>query len=308
MSKHNYHQAGTGRKRLTGALAVVLMILAIEVAGGILSGSLALLGDAGHMLVDALALSLSFFALTIAGRPADLRKTFGYYRVEIMAALANGTLLVLVALYILYEAYRRFYNPPDINVQVMLTVAVVGLAANILGIVLLRGISGSNLNIRAALWHILGDTLSSVGVIIAALVILFTGWQSADPLIAVLISGIILWGAVKLVKEAVDILMEAVPGHIDPERVVGVMEDVDGVEQVHDLHIWAITSGLYALSAHLRIRDQKVSESGDILKAEKALLEKKFGIRHTTLQLECGTCTTDAVCTACPLNRDTKAD
>ena len=297
---------GGGRGRLVIALGVVLTILILEVIGGILSGSLALLGDAGHMLVDALALGLSFFALTIATRPANARKTFGYYRVEIMAALANGTLLILVAIYIFYEAYRRFLNPPAVDVPIMLIVAAAGLIANISGIVLLHGFRGGNLNIRAAFWHILGDTLSSVGVIIAGLVILFTGWQTADALIAVVIGCIIMWGAVRLVREAVDILLEAVPSHIDPEKVIKAMEKVEGVEEVHDLHIWTITSGLHALSAHLRIQDQTVSKSADILRVEIAMLEKEFDIHHTTLQLECRSCPTGSICTACQLNDRSK--
>ncbi len=307
MDTHEHHEIGAGRKRLALALGIVLLILVMEVVGGILSGSLALLGDAGHMLVDALALGLSFFAITIATRPANARKTFGYYRVEIMAALANGTLLILVAIYIFYEAYQRFLEPPEVNVTIMLIVAAVGLAANVSGILLLRGFHGGSLNIKAAFWHILGDTLSSVGVIIAGLVILFTGWTTADPLIAVLIGCVVLWGAIRLVREAGDILLEAVPPHIDPEKVTKAMERVEGVEQVHDLHIWTITSGLYALSAHMRIKDQTVSKSGEILRAEMALLEKEFDIRHTTLQLECQSCPTDSICTACPLNADPKS-
>jgi cobalt-zinc-cadmium efflux system protein len=293
---HIHHLAEAGSKRLKIALGIVLCILALEIAGGIISNSLALLGDAGHMLVDALALGLSLFAILFARRPANPQKTFGYYRVEIMAALANGTILAFVAVYIFYEAYKRFSSPVEVNTQVMLIVAVIGLCANLSAMLLLRGVRGANLNIRAAFWHVMGDTISSVGVIIAAIVIYFTGWQFADALIAVLIGCVILWGAVKLVRESVEILMEAVPGHIQVDTVIDSIKVVPGVEEVHDVHIWTITSGLHALSAHVVIEDQQVSKSTDIVQAINTMLMDKFDIGHTTLQLECDTCATGVIC------------
>jgi cobalt-zinc-cadmium efflux system protein len=258
-----------------------------EVIGGILSNSLALLGDAGHMLVDALALGMSLFAIRIARRPATATKTYGYYRVEIMAALANGIALALVAAYIFYEAYHRFLDPPTVQTTLMLVVATIGLIANLIGIQLLRGVSHGSLNIKAAFWHILGDTLSSVGVIIAGIIISITGWGVVDPIIAVFIGIIILWGAVRLVRESVDILLEAAPKHIQMDRVIEMIKNIPGVEDVHDIHIWTITSGIHALSAHLLIEDQTVSRSAEIAETVNNDLAKHFNITHTTLQLEC---------------------
>ena len=280
----------TGSRPLKIALAIVLVVMVAEVIGGIISNSLALLGDAGHMLVDALALGLSLFAITIAKRPATLTKTYGYHRVEIMAALANGTTLILVSLYIFYEAYQRFLDPPLIQTPLMLLVAAIGLIANLAGMLLLRRVSRENLNIKAAFWHIVGDTISSGGVIVAGIIILVTGWYVADSIIAVFIGGIILWGAVRLVRQSVDILLEAVPRHIQVEKVIRMIKKVPGVEDVHDVHVWTITSGMHALSSHLTIEDQMVSRSAEIVDAVNENLARSFKITHTTLQLECEKC------------------
>ncbi len=286
-------------RRLKIALVILVVIMVAEVVGGILSNSLALLGDAGHMLVDALALGLTLFAITIARRPATPTKTYGYHRVEIMAALANGTSLVLIAIFIFYEAYQRFLEPPLVQTQLMLLVAVIGLIANLAVMMLLRGVSHGSLNVRAAFWHVIGDTISSVGVIIAAIIISVTGWYVADPIIAVFIGCIILWGAVRLVRESLDILMEAVPRHIKVEEVIEGIKSVPGVEDVHDIHIWTITSEIHALSAHLRIEDQTVSRSAEIVKTVNQNLVKHYNIRHTTLQLECESCPTGFACDIC---------
>jgi len=284
------HEARTGRNRLKFAIIIVAAIMIAEVIGGILSNSLALLGDAGHMLVDTLALGLSLFAITIAAKPATPSKTFGYHRVEIMAALVNGVLLAFVAAYIFYEAYQRFSEPPSVRVPLMLLVAGIGLAANLAGIFLLRRVSHGNLNIRAAFWHILGDSISSLGVITGGVIIYVTGWSIVDPIIAVLIGCIILWGAIRLVRESVDILLEAVPKHINIEEVIAILTGMTGVEEVHDVHIWTITSGIYALSAHLIIEDQSVSNSAEIVEAVNKEMSQRFNITHTTLQLECERC------------------
>jgi cobalt-zinc-cadmium efflux system protein len=267
-----------------------------EVIGGILSNSVALLSDAGHMLTDALALGLSLFALTIARRPATPTKTYGYHRAEIMAALANGIILVLISFYIFYEAYQRFLEPPIVRTPIMLLVAGIGLVANILGILLLKRDSHGNLNIKSAYWHIMGDTISSVGVIIGGVIILVTGWYIVDPIIAVIIGGIILWGAVRIVKEAADILLESAPKHIDINEVISTVKNIPGVIDMHEVHAWTITSGIYAISAHLRIEDQTVSMASEIVEAVNQYLAKKFDITHTTLQLECDTCPTGLMC------------
>jgi len=282
------HLVTDGGQQLKVALAIVLVIMVAEVIGGILSNSLALLGDAGHMLVDALALGMSLFAISIARRPATATKTYGYHRMEIMAALANGATLVLVAAYIFYEAYQRFLNPPMVKTTLMLVVAIIGLIANLAGIWLLRGVRHGSLNVKAAFWHVLGDTISSVGVIAAAIIISITGWGIVDPIIAVFIGGIILWGAARLVRESADILLEAVPKHIQINSVIEMIKGIPGVEDVYDIHIWTITSGIHALSAHLLIEDQTVSRSAEIVRAVNQGLVKHFNITHATLQLECG--------------------
>ncbi len=290
------HLSSRGIRPLKIALAIVLVVMVAEVIGGVLSNSLALLGDAGHMLVDALALGMSLFAIKIASRPATPTKTYGYHRVEIMAALANGVILALVAAYIFYEAYQRFLDPPEVRTTLMLVVAAIGLVANLIGIRLLRRVRRGSLVIKAAFWHVLGDTISSVGVIIAGVIISVTGWGIVDPIIAVFIGGIILWGAVRLVRESADILLEAVPKHIQMDKVIEIIKNVPGVEDVHDIHIWTITSGIHALSAHLLIEDQQVSESGEIVETVNKDLAKYYDIRHTTLQLECESCPTGFNC------------
>ena len=288
------HDLPSGTKPLILTLVVTSVLLVAELIGGILSNSLALVGDAGHMLVDVLALSLSLFAVNLARRPSTLNRTFGFHRVEIMAALANGTVLVLVSAFVFFEAAQRFRSPPDVKTPLMLVVAVIGLIANIVGLMLLRRGSEKSLNLKGAFWHILGDTISSVGVIGAGILIAVTGWAVADPIVAIVIGVIILWGAVRLVRDSVDILMESVPKHIDPEKVVEELRQVPGVQELHDIHIWTITSGIVALSAHLLIADQMVSVSNDVRDSVNRVLSEKFGITHTTLQLE------SARCEACP--------
>ena len=297
------HRNGTARRRMKIIVVIVFAIMVAEIIGGLLSNSLALLGDAGHMLVDGLALSLSLFAMTMAARPATVSKTYGYHRVEIMAALANGTLLILVAAYIFYEAYQRFLDPPLVRAPIMLVVAGIGLTANLIGIFLLKGVSHGSLNIKAAFWHILGDTISSVGVIIGGIVIWTTGWATIDPIIAILIGCIILWGAVRLVREATDILLEAVPKHAPMDQVIGMLRAVAGVEEVHDVHIWTITSGIHAMSAHLIIEDQSVSGSAEIVDKVNRALNQQFNITHSTLQLECEKCDSCPEGTICNITR-----
>jgi cobalt-zinc-cadmium efflux system protein len=270
------------------ALGIVIVMMVVEVVGGLLSNSLALLGDAGHMLVDALALSLSLFALNLAKRPATTTRTYGFHRAEIMAALFNGAILAIVAAFIFYNAYQRFQNPPEIRSGLMLVVAVLGLIANLAGILLLRRTRHVSLNIRAAFFHILGDTISSVGVIAAGLIIALTGWTYADPIIAIVIGIIILTGAVQLLRESSDILLEAVPKHIEMDKVIPIIKNVEGVDSIHDLHIWTITSGIFALSAHVVVKDVMVSRTREIIDNINREMAEHFNIAHTTLQLECG--------------------
>ncbi|MDP2919800.1 MAG: cation diffusion facilitator family transporter [Dehalococcoidia bacterium] len=302
--QHNHtNQDIQGTRGLKIALLIVGVLMVVEVVGGILSNSLALIGDAGHMLVDGLALALSLFAISLAHRPATTVRTYGLHRAEIMAALANGVTLVLIAGYIFYEAYQRFFEPREIRSGLMLTVAIIGLLGNIAGIFLLRGASRANLNVRGAFLHILGDTISSVGVIAAAVIVALTGWTYADPIIAVIIGIIVLWGAVRLVRESSDILLEAVPRHIDVQKVIDALKKVEGVVDLHDLHVWSITSGIYALSTHVLIEDVMVSRTHDIIDNINREMTEHFGITHTTLQLECSKCENCAEGFVCQLNR-----
>ncbi len=285
-----HHLAESGPWRLLIALVIVVTIMVAEIIGGLVSNSLALLGDAGHMLVDALALAISFVAIRIAQRPATTSRTFGYHRVEVMAALTNGVILLLIAAYIMFEAYQRFRDPPEVETTLMLVVAGVGLTANLTAMALLRRVRHSSINVRAAFWHVLGDTIASVGVIAGGIIIAVTGWGIVDPIIAAVISCIILGGAFRLVKESTDILLEAAPGHLEVAEVNQVILAVPGVRDVHDMHVWTITSGIHALSAHLLIEDQTVAHSAEIARAVEQSLFGRFSISHTTLQLECERC------------------
>lgn len=295
MANHHRHSEvghpGTeGKRPLAIALIVILFIMVAEVIGGLLSDSLALLSDAGHMLVDALALGLSLFATILAERPATLTRTYGYHRAEILAAMANGTTLIVVSFLIFFDAYHRLQSPPQVEASLMLVVASIGLIANLGAMFLLQRASKQSLNIQAAFWHIIGDTVSSVGVIIGGIIIFFTGLYVVDPIIAIFIGIIILWGAVRIVRESGNILLEAVPERINMDEVVKAIESVKGVEDVHDIHIWTITSGIYALSAHLIVTDQVVSRTADIIESVKRELAKRFNVTHATLQLECERC------------------
>jgi len=274
----------TDSRRLAWALAITAIYFFAEVVGGLLTNSLALLSDAGHMFSDTAALGLSLCAFQIARRPATSKKTFGYQRLEILAALINGLVLWLVVGVIFTEAYRRFLDPPEVHAPGMLVVAVVGLAVNVVAGRILYACNQGNLNIRGAFLHVLGDALGSVGAIVAALIILLTGWTLADPLVSCLIGILILYTSWELVRESVDILMQSVPRGIDTAEVQKAMEQVTGVIKVHDLHVWTVTSGVFTLSAHAVIQ-----ESGDpqaILDQMEARLKSAFAIEHTTIQLE----------------------
>jgi cobalt-zinc-cadmium efflux system protein len=295
-STDNHQETTSSYRRLKITLVIVLVIMAAEIIGGIFSNSLALLSDAGHMLVDALALGLSLFAMRVARRPPTATKTFGYHRVEILAALANGTILVLLSAFIFYGAYQRFLEPPAVKTPLMLTIAIVGLFANVGGVLLLNRASRRSLNIRAAYWHIIGDTIASVGVITAGIIISLTGYYVADAIASVVIAMIILWGAVRIVGESADVLLEAVPKHIETSEVIDFIRNIPGVNEVHDIHIWTITSNIYALSAHLVIDDQMVSKSLNVVNMVRQELARRYNISHTTLQLECESCPTGVVC------------
>jgi cobalt-zinc-cadmium efflux system protein len=294
---HGSHSLiNTNQRRLLIALSITGLMTIVELAGGLISNSLALIGDAGHMFTDTLALGLSLFALNLAKRPASQTKTYGFYRAEILAALINGTILVLVSAYIFYEAYHRFVEPPEVRGGLMLIVAAIGLAVNVVGISILRSASRGNLNVRGAFLHMASDTLSSIGVIAAGIIILLTGRTIADPIISIIIGLLILRGAGGLVWESVNILLEAVPKHLDMGQINNAIRKIKGVKDVHDVHLWAITSGMYAMSCHLLIEDQMVSNCTQIVEEVNQTLSQKFGISHSTVQLECEECENSPVC------------
>lgn len=282
------HAPGSGVReqqgtRLRWVLILTSALMVAEVVGGLLSGSLALLADAGHMLTDAGSIALSLFAMRMARRPANAEKTYGYVRLEILAALVNGATLLVIAGFIVVEAWERVRDPVEIQAGLMLGVATAGLAVNITGALLLHAHAHESLNVRGAYLHVLGDMLGSVGAITAGLVILLTGWTLADPIVSVVIALLILFSAWRLVREAADVLLEAAPRHIDVEEVVRELRDVEGLDHVHDVHVWTLTSGFVALSAHGVIDDP--AHHTRILDEVQARMQAR-GIGHVTFQIE----------------------
>jgi cobalt-zinc-cadmium efflux system protein len=274
------------RRRILLALIVTSVVFVAEVAGGFMANSLALLSDAGHMLSDIAAQALSFVALILAARPSDRRRTFGYYRIEILAALANGLALFGLSVWIVYAAVRRLAGAPqEVHTGVVIVIAVVGLVANLVGAWLLHG--AESLNLRGAYLHVLQDTLSSVAVVIGGTVMaLVPGTSRIDPLLSIAIGLFVNWGAWRLVRDAVDVLLEAVPLEIDLDKVCAALAAQPGVVGVHDLHLWTITSGIFALSAHVVI-DGGAGERGDaLLTSLREMLHRDYKISHTTIQVE----------------------
>lgn len=274
------------RRPLAIALAITVAFMLAEAVGGLLTNSLALLADAGHMATDAAALAVSLFAVWLARRPATPERSFGFYRAEILAALVNAATLVAISIFIFWEAFQRIGAPPEVDSGPMLAVAVAGLLANAAAAWVLSRGGGhqQNLNTRGAFLHVLGDMLGSVGAIVAALVMLATGWYLADPLLSAGIGALILWGSWRLLKESVDVLLEATPKAIDPASVRAAMAGVPGVAGVHDLHVWTVTSGLVALSSHVEVTGDRPWQP--TLLALTATLRDRFGIAHVTLQPE----------------------
>lgn len=275
------------RRALKITFWLTFVYFIVEVVGGLLTNSLALLADAAHMLTDVGGLGLALFATWISQRPVSAVKTYGYYRVEILAALVNAVVLFLLSFYILYEAYRRFQEPPEVQSLPMLGVAFIGLVVNLIGIYNLRGGSKESLNVEGAFLEVVSDLLGSVGVILAGLIMLFTGWYYADPIFSVLIGLFILprtWG---LMKQAVNVLLEGTPAHINLRAVEDAIRATPGVTDVHDLHVWTITSGMDALSAHVVLSgDTYLEESQKMLEVLNTQLKEGFGIDHTTIQIE----------------------
>lgn len=288
--EHHHHHglpSRTGSRRALGlALVVTFAFFIIEVIGGIVANSLALLSDAAHMLSDAAALGLGLFAIWFAGKPPTLKKSFGFYRVEILAALLNGATLIGISIFILYESYQRLLAPPEVKGGLMMVVAVAGLVANVASaLILSRGGRGEHsLNLRGAFLHVLGDALGSVGAIGAALVIQLTGWYAADPIISAVVAVFILFSSWNLVRESCDVLLEGTPAHLDLGDIQRAILAVRGVADVHDLHLWTITSGLVSMSCH--IVAEPYSDAEQVLEDVNNLMRERFGVEHTTVQME----------------------
>ena len=278
------HGRGADRRALTIVFALTAAFTVAEVVGGLVTGSLALLADAGHMLSDAFSLGLALFAVWLAGRPATPNRSFGYKRAEILAALFNGATLVAISIWIFVEAYQRFFEPPEILDGWMLAIAALGLVVNVVGAVILSRSGGESLNIQGALRHLLADVFGSVGAIAAALVILATGWRYADPVISVLIGLLVLGSSWRLLRESTNILLEGTPPGIDANAVGSSMAGVPGVMEVHDLHVWTITSGFPALAAHVLVgQDEDCHARRRDL---EEVLAREYDIEHTTLQVD----------------------
>jgi len=282
---HSHGQRSAGSiGKLKIALVLTGVYMFAEAIGGWLANSLALLADAGHMLTDVAAMALTLAAFWFASRPATARKTFGYYRLEILAAFVNGITLVLISLWVIYEASERWLAPPEIKGAQMTAIAVGGLIINLISAWLLHGDHEHNLNMRGAWLHVMGDALGSVTAIGAGVLILAFGWVWADAVSSVLISLIIIFGAWNLIKESVNVLLEGTPAHINLKAVEDAIRQTENVEDVHDLHVWTITSGMDALSVHIIHRDE-VSQK-ELLRTVRRRLHDEFGIDHLTIQLE----------------------
>lgn len=284
MGNHDHkHDGSASRRKLTLVLALTVGYTVAEAVGGWLTGSLALLADAGHMLSDVLSLGLALFAAWMATRQPTAHKTFGYRRAEVLAALANGVTLVVVVLWIFVEAFHRFSAPPAVLGGPMLLVAAGGLAVNVIAAWLLHS-HGQDINLSAAYWHVLADLLGSIGAMSAAGVILLTGWELADPVISVVIGVLVLISAWSILRQAVDILLEATPEGINAEQIRQRMLSQEGVADVTDLHVWVVSPGFPALTAHVLLR------AGEVARDRRRLLERvlheEFGIEHTTLQMD----------------------
>jgi cobalt-zinc-cadmium efflux system protein len=295
----------TVSRRIVLSLGITLAFVAVEIIAGLLANSLVLLTDAAHNITDVIALALTWWALRVAARPPDSTKTYGYHRAGILVALVNSTTLVVIALGIFYDAYRRLLAPPQVKADILIIVGAAAVVVNLVTALLVQRGSQRDLNLRSAFVHLMGDVLSTLGAVVAGVVIRFTGLNWLDPLVSIFIGILILWNAWSIVRESVNILMESTPTDIDLERMVADIRQVDGVRGVHDLHVWSISRGLRTLSAHILTNDVPVSEGVKIQAAVGELLDQVYGIGHATLQLECEDCiSSDLYCDISAHNRD----
>ena len=281
---HEHRRSSDNWRRLSLVLVLTVLYMIAEAVGGWWTGSLALLADAGHMLTDVAALVLALTAVWFASRPATPRKTFGYYRLEIIAALVNGVALVIISLFIFYGAYERWLSPPVVRTGPMILVAVGGLVVNLICAWILHAPDEIDLNIRGAWMHVIGDALGSVAAILAGVCMWLFGWYAADAVFSVVISLLIIWGSVRLIRESTNVLLEGTPAHINLAAVEDEILATAGVAAVHDLHVWTITSGREALSAHV-IHGESISQP-DLLRELRMKLHDRFGVDHLTIQRE----------------------
>jgi len=293
MSGHHHHHnhshgAGSSRKALLWAFLINAAFLIIEFIGGVLSGSLALLADAGHMLTDVAALGVAIWVAKVVTRPPSSRRTYGYGRAEVISGLLNGLSLWVIVAYIVFESIKRFWEPQTVDVQIMLPVAVAGLLANVISAVFLMSPHKGDLNIRGAFLHLVADAVGSVGAILAALAIHFGGWAWADPLASLFIALLIFSSSWGLVKDSIHILLEGAPENIDSDKIRSELKKLEKVEEVHDLHVWCVGSGELVLTAHMIVKDN--GDYQNVLLEAKEKIKEKFNINHTTFQVESVKC------------------
>jgi cobalt-zinc-cadmium efflux system protein len=278
------HAHDLSKARLTTVLVITAVFMLVELIGGYVANSLALIADGAHMLTDVGALALSLFVLWFSRRPARPQKTYGYLRLEILAALVNGVMLVAISAAIFWQAYLRLRAPEPVQGGIMLAVAIAGFVMNVVAARMLHASSHHNLNLRGAYLHVIGDLIGSAGAIVAAILILTTGLLIADPVISIVVGILILVSSWKLVRESVDVLLEAVPAHIDLSAVRNAIDDIPGVDDVHDLHVWTVTSGYLAMSGHCVVQDPLHNQR--VLQEIYNCMRDNFGISHVTVQLE----------------------
>ncbi len=284
------HPANQTTKRLAISLGLTAAFVLVEIIAGVYGNSLALLTDAAHNFTDVIALALSWYALKIATKPAHAGKTYGYHRVGILAALVNSTTLILIALGIFYEAYHRFITPPVVDSTILIGVGALAFLVNAITTWMVKDGSEHDLSLRSAFLHLMGDVLSTLGAVIAGVIIAFTNWNWLDPLVSVLIGGFILWNAWGVLRQAIHILLESAPESVDLDSMVESLLKVEGVRGVHDLHVWSINQSLRALSAHIVTEDISLSEGAHLQDRLNEILAHKYNIQHATLQLECTEC------------------
>jgi cobalt-zinc-cadmium efflux system protein len=286
--------------RLSVSLFLTLVFVVIEAGAGIFANSLALLTDAAHNLTDVIALGLTWFALRVTTQPANAQKTYGYHRAGILVALLNSTTLVLISLGIFYEAYRRIINPPEVQSSILIAVGLVAVVINLVTALLVHRGSEHDLNLRSAFVHLMGDVLSTVGAVIAGVIIYFTNANWLDSFVSVLIGLLILYNAWGILRDALDILLEATPRDVDVKSLVKDIAQVEGVLGIHDIHVWSLTQSLRTMSAHILTDDVHISAATEIQRQINDVIRQRYNISHTTLQLECVDCFPDSL--YCDLN------